>query len=102
MKPNSELRSDDIRETITILQKKRLYLNLTQREAAARIGIPLSTFQKFETGERNIWTATFTVICKVLYALEMNPDDFFRCRYIIREVKKECPVIVQKGRKDNG
>jgi len=92
----------DIKEAATLLQKKRLYLNLTQREAAQRIGIPLSTYQKFETGERNIWTASFTVTCMVLYAIELNPDDFFRHRYIIREPKKECPVIVQKGRKDNG
>ena len=91
----------DIQEAITLLQKKRLYLNMTQREAAQRIGIPFSTYQKFETGERNIWTASFTVTCKVLYALDMNPDDFFRRRYIIQEVKKECPVIVQRG-EENG
>ena len=96
MKPNSKISPDEIRETITLLQKQRLYLNLTQREAAQMIGIPLSTYQKFETGERNIWTASFTVTCKVLYALELNPDDFFRRRYIIRKPKKECPVVLKE------
>ena len=102
MKLNSKISPDEIRETITLLQKKRIYLNLTQRETAQRVGIPLSTYQKFETGERNIWTASFKVTCKVLYALELNPDDFFRRRYVIREPKKESPVILKKGRKDNG
>lgn len=44
MKLNSKISPDEIRETITLLQKKRIYLNLTQRETAQRVGIPLSTY----------------------------------------------------------
>lgn len=94
--------SDDVLDAITLLQEMRRYINLTQKDVAHKSGIPQSTYQKFETSERNFLTAFFTVVCKILYALELNPDDFFRHRYIIRGVKKECPIILKKGQKENG
>lgn len=56
----------------SVLQERRLILELTQKQIAERAKIPLSTYQKFETGERNIRTAAFEVTCRVLNALELE------------------------------
>ena len=96
MKPNSKSLLDEVQNAITLLREKRHFLNLTQHNVAERAGIPYSAYIKFESGERNIWTSSFTTVCKILYALEMNPDDFFCGRYVIRKVKIECPVIVER------
>ena len=98
--------SGELLDTARLLKTMRDYLDITQKDAAAKIGIPLSTYQKFETGERNLRTASFTITCKVLYALELNPGDFYEGNYEYREapkVIKECPVVIkQKGQKENG
>ena len=64
------------------LKEKRLVLELTQQEVAEKAKISLSSYQKFENGDRNIRTASFEVACRVLKALSMDPTAFFEYKYV--------------------
>lgn len=68
-----------------LLQEKRLNLEMTQQQVADAAKIGLSTYQKFESGERNIRTASFDITCRVLRALGMDPTDFFDGKYVFGE-----------------
>lgn len=77
------------------LKEKRLVLELTQQEVAEKAKISLSSYQKFENGDRNIRTASFEVACRVLKALSMDPTAFFEYKYVFGE-----PTIYdEEGRK---
>ncbi len=60
-----------------ILRESRTLLGLTQRQVAERANIPLQNYQRFECGERDICSASFTIACRVIEALEMNISDFY-------------------------
>lgn len=68
-----------------ILREKRIVQNLTQQQVADRAGIKIQQYQKFESNERNIMTASFQLACKVIEALGMNASDFFHGKYVIGE-----------------
>ena len=77
------------------LREKRLALEMTQQEVADKAKISLSSYQKFELGDRNIRTASFELVCRVLKALEMDPTAFYEGEYVFGE-----PTIFDKeGRK---
>lgn len=69
----------------SILKEKRLVLRLTQQQVADKAGIALQQYQKFESGARNINTASFQIACRVIEALEMNVSDFYHGEYVIGE-----------------
>lgn len=68
-----------------ILRKRRISLGLIQRQVAEKAGIPLQSYQRFESGERNIMTASFQMACRVIEALDMNISDFYHGAYAIDE-----------------
>lgn len=85
----------------SVLQERRLVLEMTQKQAAEKAQIPLSTYQKFETGERNIRTASFSVTCQVLEALDLDIAGFFHGIYAIGEeviIDKDGQKFVKTGR----
>ena len=62
------------------LRKRRHELKLTQQAVADKAEIKLQQYQKFESGERSILTASFFITCKVLllsirYIIPLIPDD---------------------------
>jgi len=69
----------------SILQERRVILGMTQKQVAEKAKIPLQSYQRFESGDRNIKTASFQVACRVLEALEMDIADFFHGEYVIGE-----------------
>ena len=68
-----------------VLREKRVVLGLTQKQVAEKSGVAFVTYQRFESGERNIRTASFQLVCRVLTALEMSIDAFFNGDYAIGE-----------------
>ena len=68
-----------------ILHERRVILGLTQKQVAEKAKIPLQSYQRFESGDRNIKTASFQVACRVIEALEMNISDFYHGEYILGE-----------------
>lgn len=68
-----------------ILREKRIILGLTQQQVADKAEIKLQQYQKFESGERNIMTASFQIACRVIEALEMNISNFYHGNYVFGE-----------------
>lgn len=88
----------------SILREKRLVLGLTQQQLANKAKVSFSQYQKFESGERNIMTASFQNVCKVIRALDMDVNKFFDGDYVIGEPVKETPnglVYARGGRPFN-
>ena len=69
----------------SILREKRLMLGLTQQQVADIAKINYCQYQRLESGERNIMTASFQLACRVLKALEMDIDKFYNGGYAIGE-----------------
>jgi len=68
-----------------ILQERRVILGMTQKQVAEKAKIPLQSYQRFESGDRNIKTASFQVACRVLEALELDIAGFFHGDYVFGE-----------------
>ena len=60
------------------LKEKRLVLEMTQQQVAEKAKISLSSYQKFESGDRNIRTASFEVTCRVLRRFAWIPPLFLK------------------------
>ena len=72
-------------EERNILRERRIILGLTQKQIAEKARIPLQSYQRFESGERNIMTASFQMACRVIEALGMNISEFYHGEYVIGE-----------------
>ena len=72
-------------EERNILRERRIILGLTQKQIAEKAKIPFQSYQRFESGERNIMTASFQMACRVIEALEMNVSDFYHGEYALGE-----------------
>ena len=55
-----------------LLKRARQQLKLTQREVAEEVGIPIQSYQAFESGKRDIRRASFAVAYRVLRTLELT------------------------------
>lgn len=69
----------------SILFERRVLLGLTQKQVAEKAKIPMQSYQRFESGERNILTASFQMACRVIEALDMNISDFYHGKYVLSE-----------------
>jgi len=69
----------------SILREKRVILGLTQKQVAEKAKVPLASYQRFESGERNIRTASFQLACRVIEALGMDVSDFYHGEYVLGE-----------------
>ena len=76
-----------------MLREHRILLGLTQQAAADRAGIPLQSYQQFESGKRKIRRASFQIACQVLEALEMDLAKFHHGDYSIGE-----PTFIKDGK----
>ena len=68
-----------------VLRERRVILSLTQMQVAEKAKIPLQSYQRFESGNRDIRTASFQIVCRVVEALEMNISDFYHGEYVLGE-----------------
>lgn len=75
----------------SILREKRLVLGLTQQQVAEKAKINYRQYQKFESGERNIMTASFQLTCRVIKALDMDIEKFYKGYYVFGEPIAETP-----------
>ena len=68
-----------------ILKERRVILGLTQQQVADKAKIIVQQYQKLESGERKIMSASFNIACRVIEALEMNVSDFYHGKYMLGE-----------------
>lgn len=65
-----------------LLKEQRIAGGLTQQQVADRAGIRIQQYQKFESGKRSLYTASFQVACSVLEALDLDIVKFFHKEYV--------------------
>lgn len=63
-------------EDYHILRNRRKELKLTQQDVANLSDIQLRQYQRFESGERHIYSASLTVALHVCKALRLDPYRF--------------------------
>ena len=105
-----------------IIKAMRIYLGMSQAEAAHKCGIPLSIYAKYENISGAILNGHFEVVYRILVVMQLNPKKFLQGKYelteigrkitprgtgpinrTLREELKKCrPVILKKGGKSNG
>ncbi len=68
-----------------LLREQRVVNGLTQQQVADKAKIKLQQYQKFESGERNLRTASFQVACRVLEALDLDIVKYFHGEYVFGE-----------------
>ena len=79
-------------------------MGLTQQQVADKAKINYRQYQKFESGERNIMTASFQLTCRVIKALNMDIEKFYNGDYVLGEPLAETPnglVYASTGRPFN-
>ena len=62
------------------IKERREWLGLTQQGVADRAGIPLRQYQRFESGERALSSASLKIALAVCDALELDPHRFVQPR----------------------
>jgi transcriptional regulator with XRE-family HTH domain len=96
----------------------RLYLGMSQRELAEKLGIYLSVYKKYENIPGYVMHTNFSRVCRIMELLNLNPNKFFMGQYELNEIgyevasrgttappKKEqirrlqecCPVVYIRG-----
>ena len=68
-----------------VLKEKRLILGFTQTQVAKKANTSLRSYQRFESGERNLLTSSFDTACQIIEALGMNISDFYHGEYSFGE-----------------
>lgn len=69
-----------------ILKKRRKQLGLTLQEVADRAGISIKQYQRFESGDRELASASFSTTFQVLRALELDAEKYAAREYEIKEL----------------
>jgi len=77
-----------------IIKAMRIYLGMSQREAADKLGIYLSVYQKYENIPGYVMHASFSRVCRIMELLHLNPNKFFREQYELNEIGYE---VASKG-----
>ncbi len=68
-----------------LLREQRVIKGLTQQQVADKAKIKLQQYQKFESGERNLRSASFQIACRVLEALDLDIAKFYHGEYVFGE-----------------
>ena len=67
---------DPIYPSHAALKFRREQLDLTQQEAADRSGISLRQYQRFESGERSMQSASLRIGLSICHVLRLDPFRF--------------------------
>ena len=84
-----------------IIKAMRIYLGMSQREAAEKLGIYLSVYQKYENIPGFVMRANFTRVCKILEFMHLDPNKFFMERYELTEAGYEVTARETTGSPTN-
>ena len=69
-----------------VLKKRRKQLGLTLQDVADKAGIDIKQYQRFESGDRELASASFITTVQVIKALEMDPVKYAAGEYEIKEL----------------
>ena len=66
-----------------ILRDYRDKLGLTQQQVADKARIQLRQYQRYESGERNLSSSSFSIACRVIEALGLDPTKYHHGDYVL-------------------
>ena len=69
-----------------VLKKRRRQLGITLQDVADKAGIDIKQYQRFESGDRELASASFITTVQVIKALEMDPVKYAAGEYEIKEL----------------
>ena len=69
-----------------VLKKRRRKLGITLQDVADKAGIDIKQYQRFESGDRELASASFITTVQVIKALEMDPVKYAAGEYEIKEL----------------
>ena len=70
-------------EEKSVLKDYREELGLTQQQVADKAKIQLRQYQRFESGERNLSSSSFSIACRVIEALGLDISKYYHGAYVI-------------------
>ena len=69
-----------------VLKKRRRQLGMTLQDVADKAGIDIKQYQRFESGDRELASASFITTVQVIKALELDPVKYAAGEYEIKEL----------------
>lgn len=72
-----------------IIKAMRIYLGMSQREVAEKLGMYPTVYQKYESKPGFIMQANFFRVCRILELMHLNPNKFFMEQYELDELGYE-------------
>lgn len=69
-----------------VLKKRRIQMGLTLQEVANKAGINIKQYQRFESGDRELASASFATTVQVLKALDLDAEKYAAGEYEIKEL----------------
>ena len=75
-----------------LLIKQREKLGLSKEDVAAKAGIKLEQYQKFESGNRDLSSSTLRIVNAVLSALELDINAFSKGEYVLEPLSDDHPL----------
>lgn len=72
------VKEDNIIETENvIIRKHREHLGMTQQQVANEVGITVRQYQRYESGEKSIYSSSFQVGVRLFKVLKLEIKEFF-------------------------
>jgi len=69
-----------------IVKAMRIYLGMTQADAADKVGITLKAYQRYENIDGYLMKGNFSIVCKIIEVVHLNPRKFFMERYELSQL----------------
>ncbi len=73
----------------TNLQRVRIAVGLSQSQLATKAGLPLSTIQKYEIGDRNIDRASLSILCTLAETLDVKISEILESEELKIRLEKD-------------
>ena len=68
---------EQIESKSTIIKSHREYLGMTQQQVANEVGITVRQYQRYESGEKSIYSASFQTGVRLFNILRLEIKEFF-------------------------
>lgn len=75
-----------------MLIDQREKLGLSQEAVAAKAGVTLKQYQRFESGDHDLSSSSFRIVHAVLSALELDTTAFNKGEYALKPLPKDDPL----------
>lgn len=71
------IKEENLLETGNIIKKHREHLGMTQQQVANEVGITVRQYQRYESGEKSIYSASFQIGVRLFKVLNLEIKEFF-------------------------